>query len=164
MKVCSGISPDFAAIAADAGFPVISVSRPGHMFNIALCSDGHYTVDLSAVQFRCRHAREDLSDPDTREEVLDNFRKLLDDPFKAIDVYKTTAAIHLSARLPEVDNSEYFDPVRNFKRYDPKTMERGSAWFSKLRKVPHVPDDDEIKEQMTVAELRSLICEMLSVR
>lgn len=54
LKVCSGISPDFAAFASANGIAAFVGRHPGHVFNYVLTVSGPVLVDLSAIQFECR--------------------------------------------------------------------------------------------------------------
>jgi len=116
MKNCSGISPDFAEIAAQAGFPVLVNFVPGHQRNIVLTTDGPYVVDLSYIQFTCNH---DWSDKESRDEVRENYRSLYRDPFSAISIERLPYQYLTGTRLPQ---REYHvgnpDPMESIQNYD----------------------------------------------
>ena len=133
MKVCSTISADFAEIAADKGFPVGVLKIPGHHFNVAFTSDGLYKIDLSAIQFVCKH---DITDRKNRKEVIENYKKLYNDPFSAIEVNKMPSKI-IDFEFPGVSANNIFNPVESFNKYDPKLMEEDDYWFDKLKQCMH---------------------------
>lgn len=83
MKNCSGISPDFAEIGCQAGFAVLTQHIPGHQRNIVLTTEGPFIVDLSYIQFTCKH---DLSDKKYINEVVKNYKELYKDPWKAVKI------------------------------------------------------------------------------
>lgn len=103
MKNCSGISPDFAEISCQAGFPVLTQLVPGHQRNILLAQDGPYIVDLSYIQFTCKY---DLSDKASRKEVVENYRALYKNPFKAIKIEKLPVESIGGLRQPHGEYSE----------------------------------------------------------
>ena len=128
MKVCSTISPEFIEIARDAGFTVGIARAPGHVYNVVLTSEGPYKVDLSAIQFVCKH---DISDRENRKEIIANYKNLRSNPSSAISIEK----------LDQIPNGTVFenepmpfDPVSSFKRYDIKDTEDASPeWFERLK-------------------------------
>lgn len=116
MKNCSGVSPDFAELAAQSGFPVLVQSLPGHQRNVVLTTDGPYAVDLTYIQFVCKY---DLSDKSARKEVLENYKSLRKDPFKAIKIEKLNKEPISGVYLP---NGEYWegrpDPLKSIEEYN----------------------------------------------
>lgn len=116
MKNCSGISPDFSEIACQSGFPVLTQHIPGHQRNVFLSSDGPFMVDLSYIQFTCKY---DLSDKESRKEVIQNYRELYQDPWKAIKIEKMPMEIPGGVRLPhgQYDNTNP-DPLERLNKYD----------------------------------------------
>lgn len=78
VKVCSSISPAFAAISRVFKIPAYIVSEPGHMFNVVLTDEGPIKVDLSAIQFKlCKVAKQFESDKRDRFGEKRATRKLL---------------------------------------------------------------------------------------
>lgn len=122
MKNCSGVSPDFAEMGAQAGFPVLIQHVPGHQRNLVLTQEGPYVVDLTYIQFTCKY---DLSDPDTRKEALENYKMLRKDPFKAIKVEPMDKSYFINTRLPhgEYDDLLRPDPLKSIEEYDPEDWE-----------------------------------------
>jgi hypothetical protein len=128
MKVCSTISPEFAVIAQNAGFTVGTMSRPGHEVNVVTTSDGAFLVDLSHIQFLCKH---DLSDKSSRAEVIQSYKRLRRDPWLAV---KIEALDEMPTNVKYPDGSMIFDPVRAFNDYDPDESEQDNKfWFDKIR-------------------------------
>ncbi len=121
MKVCSGISPDFAEIATQAGFAVITKVKPGHMVNVVLTTEGPYEVDLSYIQYTCNGY--DLSDPDTRDEALDTFRELYKDPFKAIKIEELYKGWITGTSIPRGEYDNLYNPGKDLDQYDMQESE-----------------------------------------
>ena len=115
MKVCSGISPDFAEIAATNGFPVFVERIPNHMRNILLTIDGPYIIDLSYIQFLCKH---DLTNPYDREEAIRSYKELYKDPNRAIRIEKLPISYYTSLCHPHGQYDNLYDPVKSMDRYD----------------------------------------------
>jgi hypothetical protein len=120
MKVCSGISPDFAEIACTKGFPVFIDHVPGHVRNILLTKECPYIIDLSYIQFLCKH---DLNDEYTEEEALESFKKLYKNPFLAIKIEKLPQnPIYLGHPHGEYDN--LYNPPYWVDQYDIEKSEK----------------------------------------
>lgn len=123
MKNCSGVSPDFAEIASQAGYPTLVQFSPGHQSNVVLTSDGPYSVDLSYVQFTCKW---DLTDPDQRDEAIENYKAIRRDPFSAIKVEKLPEQYFVDTRNPRTDDYDdllHPDPMKSIQRYNPEQTE-----------------------------------------
>lgn len=121
MKNCSGISPDFAEIGAQAGFPVIVDFSPGHQYNVVLTTEGPYKVDLTYIQFTCNH---DWNDDEAREEVMKNYRELYRNPSKAVKIEKLPEQ-SFAGRLPHGEYHTFSpDPMQSIQKYDPEKTEK----------------------------------------
>lgn len=116
MKNCSGISPDFSEIACQSGFAVLTQHVPGHQRNILLSTEGPYIVDLSYIQFTCKY---DLSDKESRKEVVENYRALYKDPWSAVRIEKLPPEAVGGVRSPHGQYSEVNpDPLKQINEYD----------------------------------------------
>lgn len=120
MKVCSTISPDFAEIAANAGYAVIVQHVPGHVRNIVLTTDGPYVVDLSYIQFLCNH---DFHDKENRKEVLQNYKELYHNPQKAVKIEPMDKSWITSSSEPQAKYDNLYNPVESFNRYNIEEQE-----------------------------------------
>jgi len=122
MKNCSGISPDFSEMAAQAGFPVLTMMEPRHQLNLVLTSDGPYAVDLSYIQFTCKH---EAYDEDDKKEVIENYKSLYNDPFKALKIKQLPKQYFTNVRLPHgVYDNLRPDPYKSINKYDIKETEK----------------------------------------
>ena len=136
MKNCSGISPDFSEIACQAGFPVLTILAPGHQLNLVLTQDGPYMVDLSYIQFTCKHEVEsDYPTKEERKEILDNYRALYKDPFKAIKVQQLPKQYFSDIRYPQgVYHILNPDPMKSIQNYNIEETEKAfPERFDKLK-------------------------------
>ncbi len=132
MKVCSGISPDFAEIAASRGFAVLVEKIPGHVRNILLASDGPYIIDLSYIQFLCKH---DLSNKQERDQAIQSYKELYQNPFKAIKVEKMPESSIPMASRPTGDyQNQLYNPIESIEQYDPEETEETFPERFKLMK------------------------------
>jgi hypothetical protein len=129
MKNCSGISPDFSEIAVQSGFPVLTMIEPGHQLNLVLTTDGPYSVDLSHIQFLCKH---EANNKEERQEVLKNYKKLYDNPFLALKIEKLPKQYYTNVRLPHgVYDNLRPNPASQIEKYDIKETEE---FFPKIFK------------------------------
>ena len=127
MKNCSGISPDFSEIACQAGFPVLTMLAPGHQLNLVLTTDGPYSIDLSYIQFTCKHQIESDNDEDgnERREVIENYKKLYNNPFSAVKIIQLPKQHYSNVRLPQGIYHEFSpDPAQAIKKYDIEETEK----------------------------------------
>lgn len=62
VKVCSLISPAFAAVSNHYGFETYVANAPGHYYNVVITSDGPISVDLSYIQFKLNKICNDATD------------------------------------------------------------------------------------------------------
>lgn len=119
MKVCSGISPDFAEYAVNKGFAVLTEKVPGHMRNVILTIDGPYIIDLSYIQFLCQHSIDsDDPTPEEKAKVLQNYKDLYANPFKAIKVEKMPMNAIPHANPPQGNYDSLYDPVKSIDEYN----------------------------------------------
>jgi hypothetical protein len=132
MKNCSGIAPDFAEIAAQAGFPVFTMIEPGHQLNLLLATEGPYLIDLSYIQFTCKN---DMQDKSSRQEVINNYKELYQNPFKALSIKALPKQHFSNIRFPHGVYSSFSpDPMRTIQDYDIKeTEEIFPERFEKLK-------------------------------
>jgi hypothetical protein len=120
MKNCSGISPDFTEIACQAGFPVMTMVVPGHQLNLVLTREGPYSVDLSYIQFTCKHQIEsDEPSEEERQEVINNYRALYRDPFRALQTQQLPKQYFGNVRYPHGTYHTFSpDPGKAIQDYD----------------------------------------------
>jgi hypothetical protein len=121
LKVCGGVSPDFAEIAAAHGFPVVTVSAPGHFYNVALTQEAALLIDLSAAQFEVQRAGlcdfdvDELEGPDYQH-LLNVFERIERDPFSAVRIERIDPRGIGSYRTPTGSFPSFLDPVAKYKR------------------------------------------------
>jgi hypothetical protein len=84
LKVCSGISPDFAAFASANGIAAFVTHRPGHVLNVVPTTSGPVLVDLSAIQFECM--TDELDYAEHREEMGRLLDRVTRNPFSAVNI------------------------------------------------------------------------------
>ena len=123
MKNCSGASADFAEIATQAGFPTLVRLVPRHQYNVVLTADGPYKVDLTAIQFLCKH---DLhtDDPEELAETLENYRQLRLAPDNAVVIERLPIGAFSDVRMPVGQySSTWPDPAKALSKYDPRKTE-----------------------------------------
>ena len=137
MKNCSGISPDFTEIACQAGFPVLTMLQPGHQLNLVLTQEGPYSVDLSYIQFTCKHQVDSDTDEDgsERRAVLENYKALYKDPFKALKIAPLPKQYFANVRYPQgVYHTFSPDPGKAIQEYNmEETEEAFPERFEKLK-------------------------------
>lgn len=126
MKNCSGISPDFSEIACQAGFPVMTMFDSGHQLNLVLTTEGPYLVDLSYIQFTCKHQIDsDNPTEDEKREVLNNYRALYKDPFKALKIRRLPKQYFSGVRYPYGTYDIFSpDPGKAIRQYNIEKTER----------------------------------------
>jgi hypothetical protein len=111
LRVCSGISPDFAEIAAASGWPAVTASVPRHFLNIILVEDGFVMVDLSAIQF-------ELCDHNDGREVSRMLKMVAKNPFRAIAIEARDPQAGWpvgNVRFPQGKFDDLYNPIRAFK-------------------------------------------------
>jgi len=122
LKVCSGISPDFAEIGAAHGFPVVTVRVPGHFYNAALTTEGALLIDLSAAQFEvCRAGLRDF-DPDEIDSpeykhLEEVFERIERDPFSAVRIERIDPR-DIGSYAPPTGRflADFVDPTKKYER------------------------------------------------
>lgn len=113
VKVCSSISPDFAEIAANNGFAVLTETVPGHYRNIFISDECPYVIDLSYIQFTCGYTGYN------QEKLFETLKEIYNDPFKAIKIEKLPQSyIYDDWRFPHGKYDEMYNPVKSFDFYD----------------------------------------------
>jgi hypothetical protein len=119
-------------MAAQAGFPVFIMIEPGHQLNLLLATEGPYLIDLSYIQFTCKY---DLQDKPSRQEVLNNYKELYQNPFKALSIKSLLKQPFSNVRFPHGIYSVVSpDPMQSIQNYDIKeTEETFPERFEKLK-------------------------------
>jgi len=108
VKVCSGISPAFAAVAADRGFAAFVARKPGHVVNVVATRDqGLVEVDLSHIQFELPAYPEE-------EDVDRVLAKAMENPFAAVKITRLDHEPRLEPPPTEFD--KFFDPLGGYAR------------------------------------------------
>ncbi len=108
VKVCSGISPAFAAVAADRGFAAFVARKPGHVVNVVATADhGLVEVDLSHIQFELPAYPED-------EDVERVLTKAVRNPFSAVKITRLRHEPHLENPPDKFD--KFFEPLEQYAR------------------------------------------------
>ncbi len=154
VKVCSGISPDFAEVAASRGFAAFVMRKPGHVVNVIATSDvGLVEVDLSQIQFEY-----DVYTDDEYAETRRLLKKAAADPFKAIRVKVLGKIVNsnLERAVGESMYTKFWSPIS---RYDRGAKEAASVRAKTRKKHPLWEDLMEVFLTETKAdpsELRGL--------
>ncbi len=110
LRVCSGISPAFAEVAAANGWPAVTVSVPRHFKNVILVKEGFVDLDLSAIQF-------EVCDHNDFKEVARVLRSVARNPFRAIRVGFIEPGFEWpigQPRLPTGKFDSLYNPVKTF--------------------------------------------------